>query len=261
MAELQHTPTDTASPPRSHRPEFDFDMISGLGQGTPLANPFEQVMAHLVSRMHTGELPFGTRLPPERELSDYFEVSRVTLRAVIRTLQQSGYLRTLRGRSGGSTVIWQGEGDEGAQKPARLSSAMQARLLDSLAFRSILEPGAAELAATQQLTAEQEQELLRLLEEVTAAGMNARIPDAELHGYIGQLSGCKALSESIDNLQLLLNEQLMQVLPEIGPAMDHSNEQHERIVKAILRSDPAAARTIMHEHVEATRGLIVGFIR
>lgn len=242
-------------------PEFNLDMIAGLPKGVPLANPFERIMAHLVSRIHTGQLPTGTRLPPERELSDFFEVSRVTLRAVIRSLQQSGYLATARGRSGGSTVVWDGETSQTSPSQSALSQAMRDRLLDSLAFRSILEPGAAELAAGQELTAEQRAELTRRLEAVAAAGMHARIPDAELHGYIGELSGCHALSESIDGMQLLLNEQLMRVLPEIGPAMDHSNEQHVQIVRAILESDPDTARRIMHEHVEATRGLIVGFLR
>jgi DNA-binding FadR family transcriptional regulator len=53
----------------------------------------------------------------------------------------------------------------------------------------------------------------------------------------------------------------MQVLPELGPAMDHSNEQHVQIVQAILANDAALARRVMSEHVEATRELILGFIR
>ena len=246
---------------QDRRTELDFPAIPGLTEGTPLANPFEQVMAHLVSLMRSGALPYGTRLPSERDLSEHFEVSRVTLRAVIRTLQQSGYLKTVRGRSGGSTVVWQHDTAQTAPPAPRLSPAMKERLLDSLVFRSILEPGAAELAAARPLDDTQRATLQAHLAAVRAAGMNARIPDAELHGYIGELSGCKALAESIENLQLLLNEQLMKVLPEIGPAMDHSNEQHERVVAAILDGDPATARQIMHDHVEATRELILGFLQ
>lgn len=240
---------------------FDFDVLEGLVKGKPLTNPFEQVMALLVSRIHSGRLPFGTRLPPERELSEYLDVSRVTLRAVIRTLQQQGYLKTARGRSGGSTVIWTGTEGASTAQNSQLSPAMKDRLLDSLVFRSVLEPGAAELAASGSLTPDERLTLRRLLDEVIAAGMNSRIADAELHGFIASLSRCNLLAESIGNLQLTLNEQLMQVLPELGPAMDHSNEQHVQIVEAILAGDPERARRVMHEHVEATRELIVGFIR
>lgn len=260
---MAHLEEDAIAPERgkNDRAELDFPAIPGLAEGAPLTNPFEQVMAHLVSLMRSGALPQGTRLPSERDLSEHFEVSRVTLRAVIRTLQQSGYLKTVRGRSGGSTVIWQGDVDPSEIPAPRLSPAMKERLLDSLTFRSILEPGAAELAASRPLDDSQRETLLRHLATVHAAGMHARIPDAELHGYIGELSGCRALAESIENMQLLLNEQLMKVLPEIGPAMDHSNEQHERVVAAILNGDPATARQVMHDHVEATRELIVGFLQ
>ena len=260
MAHLEER-ASAPEPGLADRTELDFPAIPGLAEGTPLTNPFEQVMAHLVSLMRSGVLPYGTRLPSERDLSEHFEVSRVTLRAVIRTLQQSGYLKTVRGRSGGSTVIWQADVDPAEVPAPRLSPAMKERLLDSLTFRSILEPGAAELAASRPLTESQRETLKQHLASVHAAGMNARIPDAELHGYIGELSGCRALAESIENMQLLLNEQLMKVLPEIGPAMDHSNEQHERVVAAILNGDPVTARQVMHDHVEATRELIVGFLQ
>lgn len=260
MAHLDTDHNDTTVPSAGAHESPDIPSIPGLLSGTLHTNPFEQVMAHLVSLIHTGHLPYGTRLPSERDLSERFEVSRVTLRAVIRALQQSGYLKTARGRSGGSTVVWRGDTAQRGTPP-RLSPSMKERLLDRLVFRSILEPGAAELAAAQPISSTQREELLRRLENVRAAGMNARIPDAELHGYIAELSGCKALAESIENMQLLLNEQLMQVLPEIGPAMDHSNEQHEQIVAAILDADPETARRIMHEHVEATRELILGFLR
>jgi GntR family transcriptional repressor for pyruvate dehydrogenase complex len=128
-------------------------------------------------------------------------------------------------------------------------------------FRSVLEPSAAELAAASKKTTEQEQTLKTLLDDVIAAGMAPRMADAELHGFIAALSGCKALTDSIVNLQLTLNEQLMQVLPELGPAMDHSNEQHVQIVDAILSGDSGTARRVMYEHVEATRELITGFMR
>jgi len=242
-------------------PSFDFSILNGLPQGKSLKNPFEQVMGLLVSKIHSGQLPPGTRLPPERELSEFLDVSRVTLRSVIRTLQQAGYLRTMRGRSGGSTVVWTGAEAPAAMHSERMSPAMKERLLDSLVFRSVLEPGAAELAASRKLNPEERANLKRYLEGVIAAGMNSRMADAELHGYIASLSGCKALTEAIQNMQLTLNEQLMQVLPEIGPAMDHSNEQHVQVVDAILNGEASRARNIMFEHVEATRELIVGFMR
>lgn len=43
-------------------------------------NPFEEAIRQLVGRIRSGELPAGTRLAPERELSEELGISRSTLR-------------------------------------------------------------------------------------------------------------------------------------------------------------------------------------
>lgn len=227
----------------------------------PLVNPFEEVIGYLVAAMRSGELPVGTRLPPERELSERLKVSRATLRNVIRSLQQAGYVRTLRGRHGGSVVLWDAERD--SLRPGnRLSPAMKDRLAAALKFRSVLEPGAARLAADNTLTREQEGHLRVLLGSTASPHhQNARLADAELHSYIAELSDCIPLEDAIGNVQLLLNDLLFQILPVFDPAVQNSGDQHSRIIEAIIAGDPDTAGSIMFRHVEATRELVQGFIR
>ena len=230
--------------------------VSGV-DGEAGRNPFEEALRQLVSRIRTGELPAGTQLPPERDLSGELAISRNTLRAVIRALQQAGYIRTQRGRSGGSFVVWQGpEQDTGR----RLSEHMKDRLLDMLTFRSVLEPGAAALVASRRLTKTEEEGLAARLSAATCAGPDFRLADAELHRYIAELSECRALIDAIDNVQLILNETLLQVVPFMGPALEHSHEQHAQIVAAILDHRADDARDIMHDHVSATAELLRTFL-
>jgi GntR family transcriptional repressor for pyruvate dehydrogenase complex len=231
---------------------------AGDASGETGRNPFEEALGQLVSRIRGGELPAGTQLPPERDLSGELAVSRNTLRAVIRALQQAGYIRTQRGRSGGSVVVWEGpEQDTGRR---RLSEHMKDRLLDMLTFRSVLEPGAAALVANRRLTKPEEEALTARLSAATCAGLDFRLADAELHRYIAELSECKALIDAIDNVQLILNENLLQVVPFMGPALEHSHEQHAQIVAAILDHRADDARSIMHDHVSATAELIRTFL-
>ena len=49
-------------------------------------------------------LPPGTRLPAERELCAKLGIARSTLRQALVALGQSGYLRAMRGRGGGTFV-------------------------------------------------------------------------------------------------------------------------------------------------------------
>jgi DNA-binding FadR family transcriptional regulator len=137
---------------------------------------------------------------------------------------------------------------------------MKERLLDSLRFRSVLEPGAAALAAERRLTDAEHHKLEALLTEATY-GADFRLADSELHGFIAELSGCKALADSIANIQLILNENLLQVVPFMGPALEHSHEQHAQIVAAIRAGDRNLARQVMETHVGATAELLHSFLR
>lgn len=54
-----------------------------------------------------GAVPAGARLPSEAELCDRYEVSRITVRAALRSLQQAGLISTRQGQ--GTTVLPQPE--------------------------------------------------------------------------------------------------------------------------------------------------------
>ena len=57
-----------------------------------------KVRDELAARIASGELAPGQQLPTERELSDSFGVSRVTVRRALRDLSNSGMVYALQGR-------------------------------------------------------------------------------------------------------------------------------------------------------------------
>ncbi|MGH2597501.1 MAG: FadR/GntR family transcriptional regulator, partial [Actinomycetota bacterium] len=63
---------------------------------------YEVAVQRLAQAIKLGALKAGARLPPERVLVERLGVSRTTLREGMRALQQQGYLKTSRGRAGGS---------------------------------------------------------------------------------------------------------------------------------------------------------------
>jgi len=68
-------------------------------------NAFEITVARLAQAVRLGVVAVGQRLPPERELAERLQVSRVTLREAIRALREAGYLQSRRGRTGGTFVV------------------------------------------------------------------------------------------------------------------------------------------------------------
>ena len=53
---------------------------------------------------------------------------------------------------------------------------------------------------------------------------------------------------------------LLDAIPLLERNLAHSNAQHERVVRAVLRERPAAARTAMEEHLDGTAALLRGFL-
>lgn len=61
--------------------------------------PFEQLKAHILAAVSTGDAPVGTRLPPVRALADSLGLAPNTIARAYRELEQVGVLET-RGRAG-----------------------------------------------------------------------------------------------------------------------------------------------------------------
>src|SRR5438445_107476 len=116
-------------------------------------NAFEITVARLAQAIRLGLVTAGERLPPERELADRLRVSRVTLRQAIGALREAGYLKSRRGRGGGTFVAYPVPDPADHSVAATLAKEMGAELHDALDFRRVLEPGAAALAATRALAA------------------------------------------------------------------------------------------------------------
>jgi DNA-binding FadR family transcriptional regulator len=233
---------------------------------TPLLRPikdgntFEQTVERLANAVRMGVVATGERLPPERELAEQLNVSRVTLREAIKALNQAGYVVSTRGRTGGTVVIY-----DPATRPtadARLVARKlgAAEVLDALAYRSVVEPGAAELAASRRHDAGDANRLRAAAQlAATAEGPARRIADSRFHILIAELSGSPSVAAAVADVQSRLDELLL-AIPVFTRNIAHSDRQHARIARAIVRADPASARREMTDHIEATAALLRGLL-
>jgi len=225
-------------------------------------NAFEITVSRLVQAIKLGLVAVGERLPAERELAERLQVSRVTLREAIGALREAGYLESRRGRSGGTFVVSPtGAAPAGGGPDAgELARAMGEALHDALDFRRVLEPGAAELAATRTLSAADRQHLVACLTASRDRSPESRrVNDSRLHLAIAAASGSPSLAAAVADVQLSLDK-LLAAIPVITRNLDHSDAQHARIVHAILAGDPGAARAAMEEHCDATAELLRGLL-
>lgn len=226
-----------------------------------VGNVFETTVEQLATAIRLGVFVLGEQLPPERDLADRLGVSRNTLREAIAALRDSGLVTTRRGRGGGTVVTYAGRAQDG--DPAELDGAPVRRgaaLEDALDFRRVVEPGAARLAATRRLSGDQRAWLLESCRAVRDADVDShRIADSRLHLAIATLTGSPMVVEAVTRAQAALGELLGQI-PVLRINIEHSHEQHDTIVEAILTGDPDTARTTMEEHCDATSALLRGLL-
>jgi GntR family transcriptional repressor for pyruvate dehydrogenase complex len=222
-------------------------------------NAFESTVEHLGNAIRLGVFTEGERLPPERELAERLKVGRATLREAIGALREAGLVTTSRGRTGGTVVVYRGPR---AVHPAILPNwHTSEQVADLLAFRRVVEPGAAQLAAAADLTAEQRGWLVTALDEATGSSPDGgrRVADARLHLAVASLSGSAMVVDAVTQAQARLSE-LLAAIPVLRVNIEHSDAQHTELVAAVLRGDPDTARRVMEEHCDATSALIRGLL-
>jgi GntR family transcriptional repressor for pyruvate dehydrogenase complex len=217
-------------------------------------NAFESTVDALGTAIRLGVFGPGERLPSERDLAERLRVGRATLREAIGALREAGLVATSRGRSGGTVVL------DAVPRPAATRRS-PAEIADLLAFRRVVEPGAAQLAASADLSAGQRAELSSVLEAVRAAGGHAarRVADARLHLAVASLSGSTMVVDAVTQAQAGLSE-LLAAIPVLRPNIEHSDVQHAEMVAAVLQGDVERARQVMEEHCDATSALLRGLL-
>ncbi len=224
----------------------------------PVRNAFEVTVERLAQGIRLGVLVAGDRLPPERELAETLGVSRVTLREAIKALRDAGLVESRRGRGGGTFVVVPSE--VGTRTARQIGASIGHGIDDALDLRRVVEPGAAELAASRTLTASDRASLLRYLDDATDCPADTRrLADSRLHLAIAATGGSSSVTAVVAEVQMRLDE-LLRAIPVIPANIAHSDIQHACIVDAILGGQADRARSEMADHVDGTAALLRGFL-
>ncbi|MFD7136001.1 FadR/GntR family transcriptional regulator [Streptomyces sp. NPDC059894] len=233
------------------------DRLTPVLRPVRAGNGFEEALEQILQVVRLGLVPGGERLPAERDLAERLGISRVTLREVLKVLQEQGLVESRRGRYGGTFVL--ARADAGGQDELRRRVAAT-DIEDVLRFREVLEVGAAGLCAEHGLTEEQRGRLRRALARTRDAPLaDYRRRDTLLHLTLAELCGSASLTAQYAAVRATVND-LLDCIPLLVRNLEHSQRQHAALVEAVLDGDPARAREIMREHCAGTAALLRGFL-
>ncbi|OAH11932.1 FadR/GntR family transcriptional regulator [Streptomyces jeddahensis] len=220
-------------------------------------NGFEEALEQILQVVRLGLVPGGGRLPSERALAERLGISRVTLREVLKVLQDEGLVESRRGRYGGTFVV-ERTGIPGEDELRRRIEKTDVE--DVLRFREVLEVGAAGLCAARGLTGEQARPLRDALAGTRDAPLaDYRRRDTLLHLTLAELCGSPSLAAQYAAVRAQVND-LLDCIPLLVRNLEHSQRQHTALVEAVLDGDADAAREIMREHCAGTAALLRGFL-
>ncbi|MFZ1238182.1 MAG: FadR/GntR family transcriptional regulator [Anaerolineae bacterium] len=209
----------------------------------------EQISRQLLSAITQGYYAEGNRLPPERDLADMFQTSRVAVREALMTLAAKGILNVEHGR--GSTV-----------NPRTHWNVLDAGLFmlqnGELAFeqlnevRTILEPEMAALAAERAtpagLTA-----MAALIAQPHAENVEEHVEfDTSFHLEIAKASQNTVLLILMSSITDLLRESRRRTF-QVAGELERAWECHRQVYDAIAAHDPVAARQAMADHMVQVR--------
>ncbi|HDL5930262.1 TPA: FCD domain-containing protein [Mannheimia haemolytica] len=201
-----------------------------------------------------GKYRVGDKLPTERDISERFEVSRTIVREAIVMLEVEKLIEVKKGS--GVYVIRVPElfpEDFPEEKDNELRDVGPFELLQA---RQLLESSIAEFAA-QQATKQDIQVLRNILEsekKLLLEKMDDYSADKEFHLALAHMTGNDVLIQLQEQLwRYRFNSAMCAQLHSRILQHDHHHlwiEDHERILNAIQRKNPALARKAMWQHLE-----------
>ncbi|MFA9446459.1 FadR/GntR family transcriptional regulator [Egicoccus sp. AB-alg6-2] len=212
-----------------------------------------EIVQQIEAAIESGHLEVGDRLPTERDLTERFGVSRVTVRDALRILEATGLVEVRMGARGGAFVT--------APQPDRLGQNL-GRMLQLSAVepweleetRSRIELTILDLAVER--ATEEDFAALREIcdrtEEAIAAGAYHPRLSAEFHVRLAGSAHNLAMTLLFDSLHgaILLNLLRARATdPKHGP---RGLSEHRALIEAIERRDRAGARAVLAEHLERT---------
>jgi GntR family transcriptional repressor for pyruvate dehydrogenase complex len=210
----------------------------------------EDVIRQVEQAIFSGEIRPGNRLPSERELTEQFGVSRVTVRDALRVLEANGLVDIRVGANGGA-FIREPNFDRLSNSLSSMLRFKKATLLELAEARKVIETATAEFAAQR---AEPE-DLERLREAVEGARRSLRDGDlyymphsVEFHTALAEAARNRVLYLTVASFRKLFFDVLEQLLPTPDMA-ETAARDHWAIYQAVAARDGALARRLMAEHL------------
>ncbi|WP_111979843.1 FadR/GntR family transcriptional regulator [Algibacillus agarilyticus] len=201
---------------------------------------FWRIVEEIESMINRGDYPPGSRLPPERELAENFDVSRPTVREAIIALEVREMVEV---KTGSGVYVL----DHPESKKVVHSNMTAFELTQA---RALIEGEVAALAAT--TITDEELEALHKTLIAMEKGTYVEEADKEFHQIIANATRNNAMQLTVENLWDLRSTR-ENIVADYGSVCKKDDailtlEEHTAIYEALKSRDASTARGAMHKH-------------
>lgn len=215
---------------------------------------YEQVIEQIKSKIKSGEIKKGDKLPSEREMSELIGVSRTSVREAIRALEVVGLVESKQGAGNYIKTNF----DNSLFEPLSVMFMLQeSSVKEMYDLRETLELECAKLSA-QNIEDNELALLTAIVDRMYLAGSEEESLelDIKFHYLIAKTSRNVLLINMLDVISQLMDEFIqksrMQILHE-GNTKESLLEIHENLLRALKCKDEAKVCNAMKEHFDLIR--------
>ena len=218
---------------------------------------YERVVDKVLSLISSGAWKPGFRLPPERELSEAFGVSRTVVREAVKALEARGVLESATGSGVSVRRADFNMVSRSLQTYMQLSNRVdfEIRLNE---VRRVLEVEMVALAASR-ITPEQRTQLRQICKQMREGKSTAKQMaelDFRLHVTLAEATQNDLFKVLLAPLIHQLRDQIILTWEDFPRPVEQVFDQHEAIVSAVENGDAEAARQAMTKHLMFSREVL-----
>jgi GntR family transcriptional repressor for pyruvate dehydrogenase complex len=218
---------------------------------------YERVVEKVLELISSGAWKPGYRLPPERELSEAFGVSRTVVREAVKALEARGVLESV---TGSGVSVRRADVNIVSQS---LQTYMQLANRDDFEIRlnevrRVLEVEMVALAAVRR-TPEQLTKLRKICQQMRVKGHTAKQMaelDFSLHITLAEATQNDLFKVLLAPLINQLRHHIILTWEDFPRPVEQVFDQHEAIVAAVENGEAEAARQAMMKHLIFSREVL-----
>ncbi len=219
-----------------------------------------EISNYILEGILQGTIQTGSKIPPERELSESLGVGRSTLREAVKVLAMLGLLEV---RPGQGTFVADGSSDFYAAPLAWGLLIGERSITELVEVRSLLDCEAASLAA-QRATKEELENLGQDYERMRQAmidGDPIQFAEADVRFHMSVALGAHntVIFQTMRTIRRLLELWISKVLVDLE-SLSVTLDEHRQVYERICDGDANGAKEAMRRHVQAAADRLSGVL-